>query len=186
MFQSTHPRGVRHAGKSWTMSSVMFQSTHPRGVRQGVGKKGADKILVSIHAPARGATDKDMEIMDRAISFNPRTREGCDAPPVPEPVVIEVSIHAPARGATTFLASGSIGKSGFNPRTREGCDKFEVGYIMMEFCFNPRTREGCDAGHGTYRHYFKKSPKTTNHRKKLDLNAYPEYKITRLHLKSQC
>ena len=34
---------------------------------------------VSIHAPARGATIGNMRSGEAALSFNPRTRAGCDA-----------------------------------------------------------------------------------------------------------
>ena len=57
------------------------------------------------------------------ISFNPRTRMGCD---IAEDGVIDllvsVSIHAPAWGATRSKTIGNGGKDGFNPRTRMGCD----------------------------------------------------------------
>ena len=56
-----------------------FQSTHPRGVRRDGSITGRRRVLVSIHAPAWGATwgkqDKRLE-------------------------KVEVSIHAPAWGAT--------------------------------------------------------------------------------------
>ena len=77
MFQSTHPRGVRHSNSDMTNSEKMFQSTHPRGVRLVVFKKLV-KLRVSIHAPARGATERHQERGHRS----------------------DVSIHAPARGAT--------------------------------------------------------------------------------------
>ena len=56
-FQSTHPRGVR---RPWKIPprppQNLFQSTHPRGVRRPdlYGPPGGD--VVSIHAPAWGAT----------------------------------------------------------------------------------------------------------------------------------
>ena len=57
--------------------------------------------VISIHAPARGATIHP--------SYQPR--QGKD-----------ISIHAPARGAT-MMKDGVIGLlMYFNPRTREGCD----------------------------------------------------------------
>jgi len=56
---------------------------------------------VSIHAPARGATQWESE--------------GRQAP-------LEVSIHAPARGATTVCISSTSSASSFNPRAREGRD----------------------------------------------------------------
>ena len=60
---------------------VRFQSTHPRGVRPIDPRKiGAYKVI-SIHAPARGATDIEVKISE----------------------VKNISIHAPARGATVRL-----------------------------------------------------------------------------------
>ncbi len=97
-----------------------FQSTHPRRVRP------------------TGATNCGID-----ISFNPRTREGCDA----------------CRQKSYRI------RLSFNPRTREGCDLVDVmaaslrafqsthprrvrHYYLNEylrvFSFNPRTREGCD------------------------------------------
>ena len=57
--------------------------------------------LISIHAPARGATVGIAMLPPKATHFNPRPREGgdcdhragCDGRP-------DISIHAPARGAT--------------------------------------------------------------------------------------
>ena len=79
LFQSTHLQEVRHAQQKRFEWECLFQSTHLQEVRPFkycvcvVGK------IVSIHAPARGAT-----ILYR---FN-QTLAG-------------VSIHAPARGATS-------------------------------------------------------------------------------------
>ena len=103
--------------------ATMFQSTHPRGVRlrdregrQGIG-------LVSIHAPAWGATFVGAPVLALLAGFNPRTRVGCDECKRQFSVVPKmfqsthprgvrlilgeqqrrgglVSIHAPAWGAT--------------------------------------------------------------------------------------
>ena len=58
-FQSTRPRGARLGGMIASLSSVQFQSTRPRGARRldGFGREALG--LVSIHAPARGATLRD-------------------------------------------------------------------------------------------------------------------------------
>ena len=56
--------------------------------------------MVSIHAPARGATCR----------FNPYRS------------AIFVSIHAPARGATLLRDLKAILRERFNPRAREGRD----------------------------------------------------------------
>ena len=119
-FQSTHPRGVRQHKSQAVRLTEKFQSTHPRGVRHDMLLKiantlcfnprthegcdqtltrGLDFYTVSIHAPTRGATQKDFFLHDfsgfqsthpRGVrqvgwwsetslhGFNPRTHEGCD------------------------------------------------------------------------------------------------------------
>ena len=56
LFQSTHPRGVRPALAGVMANSGVFQSTHPRGVRLCMDGENLNNSVVSIHAPARGAT----------------------------------------------------------------------------------------------------------------------------------
>ena len=55
-----------------------FQSTHPRGVRLHVPGHGDLVPLVSIHAPAWGATWTPTTSTASSVCFNPRTRVGCD------------------------------------------------------------------------------------------------------------
>ena len=100
---------------------MMFQSTHPRGVRHVVYHDVDPSTVVSIHAPAWGAT---LDYSQRATffafqsthprgvrlgtmvfigsftSFNPRTRVGCDGADNTTLPSSPVSIHAPAWGAT--------------------------------------------------------------------------------------
>ena len=57
-------------------------------------------LVVSIHAPARGATYPGATSGERS----------------------EVSIHAPARGATDAPTPVTSTRTGFNPRAREGRD----------------------------------------------------------------
>ena len=78
LFQSTHPRGVRRRTAATCDWDRPFQSTHPRGVRPGVRVMVILVLLVSIHAPAWGAT---VTVHKFLASYN-------------------VSIHAPAWGAT--------------------------------------------------------------------------------------
>ena len=81
-----------------------FQSTHPRGVRQQLITGQILIILVSIHAPAWGATSP---VLEKASS-------------------LIVSIHAPAWGATPRLRRSFGPSRCFNPRTRVGCDACDV------------------------------------------------------------
>ena len=80
MFQSTHPQGVRPIYHQGTVETLIVSIHAPaRGATVTLTAKTVDLTSVSIHAPARGAT------MEGKISFDSET----------------VSIHAPARGATT-------------------------------------------------------------------------------------
>ncbi len=80
------------------------------------------KVLISIHAPARGATHKRLTSEDKLANFNPRSREGSDS------------------GKGHIVAR----KKDFNPRSREGSDGFEGYYQISNKDFNPRSREGSD------------------------------------------
>jgi len=83
----------------------MFQSTHPRGVRPTSNGTSNAIMVVSIHAPARGATLYQKRYSLLNLSFNPRTREGCDQYVSRSLLVCRhVSIHAPARGATSSIS----------------------------------------------------------------------------------
>ena len=101
VFQSTHPRGVRPfragagasgakrfnprtrvgcdgASVACVLIVTWFQSTHPRGVRLRLLRLLPDSLVVSIHAPAWGASPDGIAQLGQA----------------------PVSIHAPAWGAT--------------------------------------------------------------------------------------
>ena len=101
LFQSTHPRGVRHTIVRALIPIFEFQSTHPRGVRLRRLPKTLTECIISIHAPAWGATFRPIPL------------------PRPHP---EISIHAPAWGATITAWNGCAQADNFNPRTRVGCD----------------------------------------------------------------
>ena len=144
-FQSTHPRGVRPARlleSIWPPVSfnprtrvgcdldrwevwrfpILFQSTHPRGVRLSPFQPGRHGLLVSIHAPAWGATHGERD--DHAL-----------------PLWFQ-STHP--RGVRPSLRSPLSIMASFNPRTRVGCDRGLPCPVSARPCFNPRTRVGCD------------------------------------------
>ncbi len=79
--------------------------------------------MVSIHAPARGAT--------RAFSIWSTYYKG-------------VSIHAPARGATIAYLQSIRSIRGFNSRSREGSDGSRPPCRGCPRRFNSRSREGSD------------------------------------------
>ncbi len=77
-FQFTRPQGARPADAPAPIVEREFQFTRPQGARpSAIGHDGVP-LVVSIHAPARGATADRMARVSDTI----------------------VSIHAPARGAT--------------------------------------------------------------------------------------
>src|SRR5882724_4210929 len=77
LFQSTPPRGGRRAGCVFSPIVIAFQSTPPRGGRPARFRAAPERHLVSIHAPARGATAGVASCVPRR-SFNPRPRAGGD------------------------------------------------------------------------------------------------------------
>ena len=70
------------------------------------------------------------------MSFNPRTREGCDIEELLILLQYLVSIHAPVKGAT-FTGFYIKLFASFNPRTREGCDtlfaeiNFDISHVSI-------------------------------------------------------
>ena len=60
----------------------------------------AEDIVISIHAPARGATNPVLNLHK----------------------IPKISIHAPARGATLITDRTQADITDFNPRSREGSD----------------------------------------------------------------
>ena len=78
VFQSTHPRGVRHLIMRNLSKIQLFQSTHPRGVRQVTHLTSASGFSYFNPRTHEGC-DKEFKI-PKIINndFNPRTHEGCD------------------------------------------------------------------------------------------------------------
>ena len=68
-FQSTLPRGERPTSCPLIRSMSEFQSTLPRGERHRHARLDRDHLLISIHAPARGATGGDRGRHRQGIVF---------------------------------------------------------------------------------------------------------------------
>ena len=167
-FQSTLPRGERRRSATNHEGRDQFQSTLPRGerLREALARRAADcgfqstlprgerldhdsiiclPKIVSIHAPAGGATSvrtvyrwiskfqstlprgerrlPRREIVAAVKQFQSTLPRGerrdawqyCD-------LSLSVSIHAPAGGATSRRFSGHRRRTCFNPRSRGGSD----------------------------------------------------------------
>ena len=105
-------------------------------------------ISVSIHAPARGATDLTSAI-DKAATWivsihapaRGATRFKVD---IVQPHILMVSIHAPARGATHASGINPVRKMFQSTRPRGARHwQRDMSDVAMR-CFNPRAREGRD------------------------------------------
>ncbi len=143
-----------------------FQFTHPRRVRRkSILHLGSASLLVSIHAPTRGATRTgQLEHLGIGVSIHVPTR-GATAKwrrhcglsrfqfTHPRGVRLRrqsarrararVSIHAPARGATPFLPF-FIATNLFQFTHPRGVRLCPAHLPATKPCFNSRTREGCD------------------------------------------
>ena len=83
---------------------MTFQFTHPRGVRPLHIEIVPLPDIVSIHAPARGATHAVAVIKHKAeVSIHAPAR-GATQTSIATCPFDYVSIHAPARGATTIIS----------------------------------------------------------------------------------
>ena len=123
-------------------------------------------LPISIHAPAKGATQKVWYPLRKKLYFNPRSREGSDIDGESVPVITGISIHAPAKGATGklhplwhrrkfqstlprrerlnqhhWLLADLAFQSTLPRRERRRTD----GSRRPRMYFNPRSREGSDA-----------------------------------------
>ena len=145
-FQSTLPRRERLRTEHYGIFLLIFQSTLPRRERRKKYISLLQQYVISIHAPAKGATSTVRVFLMQAVrfqstlprrerpssvtracpcwNFNPRSREGSD--------------RSPARLRPIY--------SYFNPRSREGSDNAQVDFFCGKQDFNPRSREGSDAG----------------------------------------
>ena len=121
-FQSTLPRGERHV-VSFVKASFSYFNPRSREGSDIFNQRWLNIVIISIHAPARGATHQIFSSQffiqfqstlprgERLVcgctdsfssNFNPRSREGSDSITFDFAPYIQISIHAPARGATQF------------------------------------------------------------------------------------
>ena len=164
MFQSTHPRGVRHEK---TLQSFLPFSFNPRthvGCDESKLVNNA-KTKVSIHAPTWGATYWYRSYNTYFLCFNPRTHVGCDTSFYKVPLrtlwfqsthprgvrqrqdkaikAQKVSIHAPTWGATRRPCR-DIPEVRVSIHAPTWGATSCIASCSCAGCFNPRTHVGCD------------------------------------------
>ena len=101
---------------------MVFQSTLPRRERPVHDILVKETFKISIHAPAKGATNScSYHFRLFAISIHAPAK-GATTMILLYHLLSSISIHAPAKGATTYAAATANGGTNFNPRSREGSD----------------------------------------------------------------
>ncbi len=103
---------------------ICFNPRARTGRDQPPSTTGSHALQVSIHAPARGATDPGFLHRDPDPGFQSTRPHGARQPGRPgrSAGYDPVSIHAPARGATSPCPQHISCKWCFNPRARTGRD----------------------------------------------------------------
>ena len=167
-FQFTLPHGERRGCHSWHFSHLMFQFTLPhgerhRGHRRQVGRRrfnsrsrmGSDLLqdtatgsaLVSIHAPAWGATPPNGEPIDPSTVSIHAPAWGATRTSQRHRCQGRVSIHAPAWGAT--LATSPLSPlCAFQFTLPHGERRKGERDLPAGIRFNSRSRMGSDPGAG--------------------------------------
>ena len=122
--------------------------------------------FISIHAPARGATQaaaarrvhtrdfnprsrtgsdrEEVRFLRLPMNFNPRSRTGSDVVGVHRGHQVDISIHAPARGATVFVAYPESAPE-FQSTLPHGERLVALKGGDNNDYFNPRSRTGSDS-----------------------------------------
>ena len=100
-----NPRSREGSDTCWIplpASTERFQSTLPRRERHELRQDWQQISRISIHAPAKGATDTAIaDALKWAISIHAPAKGATPSPPSADRPR-EISIHAPAKGATCF------------------------------------------------------------------------------------
>ena len=106
---------------------------------------------VSIHAPAWGATPEATEAPAEPESFNPRSRVGSDTQCFWQRAFsIRFQSTLPRGERPQQLFYDAIDAIGFNPRSRVGSDYDITGFDNYISRFNPRSRVGSDELRGEF------------------------------------
>ena len=121
----------------------MFQSTLPRRERQTQVQSQVDNGIVSIHAPAKGATKTIFSVRPYS-RFNPRSREGSDVRSCPMCSVCTWFQSTLPRRERQNIFAWSFSTAMFQS-TLPRRERLRIPYRRRTpGSFNPRSREGSD------------------------------------------
>ena len=143
-FQSTRPRWARPRDEDILRAISIFQSTRPRWARRAARPEHQATCLISIHAPAMGATANSSILSRVSRNFNPRARDGRDYF-ARQKRQCSPDFNPRARdGRDIPVVDIAFLHRDFNPRARDGRDQIRMGYRSASRYFNPRARDGRD------------------------------------------
>ena len=101
--------------------------------------------IISIHAPAKGATFFVRFVNADCENFNPRSREGSDCEKACAfGYIVLFQSTLPRRERRQYFYNLFGNRFNFNPRSREGSDLYPNIQEKHHHYFNPRSREGSD------------------------------------------
>ena len=143
-FQFALPRGERPLSATPVVCSTAFQFALPRGERRDAIVGWTTDRMVSIRAPARGATPATGMARHPRPRFNSRSREGSDAAEAAVRAAEKVSIRAPARGATFRTGAVTPSTTRFQFALPRGERPMTCASCPSTASFNSRSREGSD------------------------------------------
>ena len=143
MFQSTHPRGVRHRLGCYCQTLCCFNPrTH----------EGCDVVSVMSHVIMIGFNPRTHEGCDLLVvvtmlfptSFNPRTHEGCDKMSNNGIFANRAFQSTHPRGVRHIYLDFKDYLEKFQSTHPRGVRQKSLGITLGNNGFNPRTHEGCD------------------------------------------
>ena len=122
-FQSTLPRRERLTEVEDTPGLLDISIHAPaKGATEHPSKPRNNQVTISIHAPAKGATGGQSFILVRQQISIHAPAKGATFGHINRREMTQISIHAPAKGATCEYAWICEMLRYFNPRSREGSD----------------------------------------------------------------
>ncbi len=139
MFQSTRPQGARPNSITPRSPAWRFQSTRPQGARRGVGRNSTIRFLVSIHAPAGGATACPPLVRAVGGVSIHAPAGGATHKSVAKNLPKRVSIHAPAGGATLWPLVAIPAAATFQSTRPQGARRTQSMPCLF-FCMFQSTR----------------------------------------------
>ena len=103
LFQSTLPREERLTALCIIYPSYNYFNPRSHERSDSFSVLHDPNMIISIHAPTRGATEGCQILALEIVNFNPRSHERSDRLQSCRLSGIQISIHAPTRGATNQL-----------------------------------------------------------------------------------